>query len=62
MKEHPISRIDARHPDAKFRPRVEDIVCRFCGDTIDRAEDAARNHLGYACRKAPIDVRQACRG
>lgn len=57
---HPV-RGDSQNPDAKFRPRTEDMTCKFCGDTVDRAPDAAINHLAYACRRAPAEVRQACR-
>lgn len=54
-------RSDAKNPDAKFRPRTEDMTCRFCGDTVDRATDAAINHLAYACRKVPPQVRESAR-
>lgn len=55
------ARGNSQNPDARFRPRTEDMTCKFCGDTVDRAPDAAINHLAYACRRAPAEVREAAK-
>lgn len=54
-------RSDAQNPDARFRPRTEDMTCKFCGDTVDKATDAGINHLAYACRRVPVQVREAAK-
>ena len=52
---------NSQNPDAKFRPRTEDMTCKFCGDTVDKATDAGINHLAYACRRAPPQVRESAK-
>lgn len=55
------ARDNSQNPDARFRPRTEDMTCRFCGDTVDKATDAGINHLAYACRRVPVQVREAAK-